>query len=118
MTDQSLTKLTELTKTKTRDRGNTQKSLSLIIGRDFLQNVTIKLLSLCELSALCERPPHILGLMHNPGPLPMRESLTGLSALGDSLDFHVVSKVPVVDTEVDPPQPNSRPIRLRIVSLR
>jgi len=28
----------------------------------------------------------------------------------------VVSKLPVVDTEVDPPQPNSRPIRLRIVS--
>ena len=26
------------------------------------------------------------------------------------LDFHVVSKVPVVDTEVDPPQQNSRPI--------
>ena len=32
------------------------------------------------------------------------------------LDVHVVSKVPVVDTEVDPPQQNSRPIRLRIVS--
>ena len=34
------------------------------------------------------------------------------------LDFHVVSKVPVVDTEDDPPQQNSRPIRLRIVSPR
>ncbi len=33
-------------------------------------------------------------------------------------DVHVVSKVPVVDTEVDPPQQNSRPIRLRIVSPR
>ena len=32
------------------------------------------------------------------------------------LDVHVVSKVPVVDTEVDPPQQNSCPIRLRIVS--
>ena len=32
------------------------------------------------------------------------------------LDVHVVSKVHVVDTEVDPPQQNSRPIRLRIVS--
>ena len=27
-------------------------------------------------------------------------------------DWHVVSKVPVVDTEVDPPQQNSRAIRL------
>ena len=26
------------------------------------------------------------------------------------LDFHVVSKVSVVDTEVDPPQQNSRPL--------
>ena len=34
------------------------------------------------------------------------------------LDFHVVSKVPVVDTEVDPPQQNRRPIWLRIVSPR
>jgi len=34
------------------------------------------------------------------------------------LDFHVVSKVSVVDTEVDPPEQNSRPIRLRIVSPR
>ena len=32
------------------------------------------------------------------------------------LDVYVVSKVPVVDTEVDPPEQNSRPIRLRIVS--
>ncbi len=47
----------------------------------------------------------------------MRESLTGLSDSGDFLlDFHVVSTVPVVDTEVDPPQQNSHPIRLRIVS--
>ena len=33
-------------------------------------------------------------------------------------DFHVVSKVPVVDTEVNPPQQNSRRIRLRAVSTR
>ena len=32
------------------------------------------------------------------------------------LDVYVVSKVPVVDTEVDPPEQNNRPIRLRIVS--
>ena len=37
----------------------------------------------------------------------MLESLTGISALGDILDVHVVSTVPVVDTEVDPPQQNS-----------
>ena len=34
------------------------------------------------------------------------------------LDFHAASKVPVVDTEVDPHQQNSRPIRRRIVSPR
>ena len=67
-----------------RDRGNTQKSLPFIIGRDFLQNVTVKLLSLCELSVLCERQPHIPSLMHNPGPLAMRERLTGSSAFGTS----------------------------------
>ena len=32
------------------------------------------------------------------------------------LDVYLVSKVPVVDTEVDPPEQNSRPIRRRIVS--
>ena len=32
------------------------------------------------------------------------------------LDFHVVSKVSVVDTEVDPPEQNSRGIGFRIVS--
>ena len=31
---------------------------------------------------------------------------------------HVISKVPVVDTEVVPPQPNSRPIWLRMVFPR
>ena len=71
-----------------------KKSLPFIIGRDFLQNVTIKLLSLCELSALCERPPHIPSLMHNLGPLPMRESQTGLSALGDSWIFMWFPKCP------------------------
>jgi hypothetical protein len=34
------------------------------------------------------------------------------------LDFHVVSKVSVVDTEVDPPEQNSRAIRLSIASPR
>jgi hypothetical protein len=61
-----------------------KKSRPFIIGQDFLQNVTVKLLSLCELSVLCERPPHIPSLMHNLGPLPMRERLTALSALGGS----------------------------------
>ncbi len=37
-----------------------------------------------------------------------------LEPLGLLSDF----QVPVVDTEVDPPQQNSRPIRLRIVSPR
>ena len=32
------------------------------------------------------------------------------------LDCYVISKLPVVDTEVDPPQQNSRSIKLRIVS--
>ena len=35
-----------------------------------------------------------------------------------TLDVHVVSTVPVVDRKVDPPQQNSRPIRLRIISAR
>ena len=30
---------------------------------------------------------------------------------------HVISKLPAVDTEVDPPQPNSRSIALRVVFL-
>ena len=34
------------------------------------------------------------------------------------LDFHAASKMPVVDTEVDPPQQNSRSIKRRIVSPR
>ena len=50
-------------------------------------------------------------------PLPMRERLTELSALRDSWIF-MWFQVPVVDTEVDPLQQNSRPIRLRIVSPR
>ena len=37
-------------------------------------------------------------------PLPMRQRLTGLSAPKDIPDCHVISKVPVVDTEVDPPR--------------
>jgi len=41
---------------------------------------------------------------HPCRPLPMLESLTGISALGDILDVHVGSKAPVVDTEVDPPR--------------
>ena len=31
------------------------------------------------------------------------------------LDFHIISKLLAVDTEVDPPQQNSRHIRLRVV---
>ena len=30
-------------------------------------------------------------------------------------NFHVISKVPAVDTEVDPPEQNSRHSRLRVV---
>ena len=41
-------------------------------------------------------------------PLPVRERLTGLSAPEDTPDCHVIPKLPVVDTEVDPPQPFSR----------
>ena len=37
-------------------------------------------------------------------PLAMRERLTGLSAPEDTPDCHVIPKLPVVDTEVDPPQ--------------
>ena len=44
-----------------------------------------------------------------------KEKSDGIISFWRLLDLHVVSKVPVVDTEVDPPQPNSRPIRLRIV---
>ena len=47
-------------------------------------------------------------------PVPMRESLR-ITSSWRLLDVHVVSKVAVVDTEVDSPQPNSRPIKLRIV---
>ena len=50
-------------------------------------------------------------------PLPVRESPTELSALGTSrIYFYVISKVSTVDAEVDPPQQNSRPIRLREVA--
>jgi hypothetical protein len=38
----------------------------------------------------------------------MREPLKGLSAPEDIPDCHVISKLPVVDTEVDPPQQFSR----------
>ena len=34
------------------------------------------------------------------------------------LDFYVISKLLAVDTEVDPPQQNSRHIRLRVVFPR
>ena len=44
----------------------------------------------------------------------MRESLR-ITSSWRLLDVHVVSKVAVVDTEVDPPEQNSRPIKLRIV---
>ena len=37
----------------------------------------------------------------------MRESLTGIISSWRLLEYHVVFKVPVVDTEVDPPQQNS-----------
>ena len=40
----------------------------------------------------------------------------GITSSWRLLDVHVVSKVAVVDTEVDPPQQNSRPIKLRMVS--
>jgi len=63
-----------------RDRGNTQKSLPFIIGRDFLQNVTVKLLSLCELSVLCERPLHIPGFMQNT--VLSKSTVTGPRLIG------------------------------------
>ena len=50
-------------------------------------------------------------------PLPPRHSLTGLTA-HRTLDFHVISKLLAVDTEVDPPQQNSRHIRHRVVFPR
>ena len=60
------------------------KRATSLIGRDFPKNLNVKLAYLCELSVLCERPPHIPSLMHNLGPLPMRERLAGSSAFGTS----------------------------------
>ena len=65
--NQSLTKLSKLTKTKIRDRRSTRKKTRSLIERDFTQNLNLKRLYLRELRALCERPLHIHGFMHNPG---------------------------------------------------
>ena len=42
------------------------KKPTILIRRNFPQNLNLKRLSLRELSALCERPLHIPGFMHNP----------------------------------------------------
>jgi len=38
------------------------KRATSLIGRDFPKNLNVKLAYLCELSALCEKLPHNLGL--------------------------------------------------------
>ena len=40
------------------------------------------------------------------------------TSLSRIFDFYVISKLHAVDTEVDPPQQNSRHIRLRVVLPR